>query len=341
LVNPIPQESQLIPFVSVDAAGGEVLPPGEAEAISAIVTMVEQRVVAAAASGRARRDAHPKAHGCVSAEFHVLDDLPTLLRVGLFARARAYSAWIRFSNGSGTLQPDRIGDGRGMAIKVLGVETSRSTTQDFIMINNPTFFVMDAADYVAFQRASNPLRFFFPSWNPYRIRLRELLVARAITAQKAASPLDMRYWSMTPYLWGDTACKFSARPSSNKPKFSDTSAPEFLRDSLRAQLSEAEASFDFMVQLRTCASVMPIEDPRIEWHEADAPFVLVARIVIPRQTFDTAEREAFGEALSFTPWHGLDVHRPLGGINRVRRAVYETVSRVRHELNGQARVEPQ
>ena len=341
MVSPHHQESQLIPCASADAAGGEVPPPGEAEAISAIVAMIERRVVAAAAGRRARRDAHPKAHGCVSAEFHVLDDVPAPLRVGLFTHARVYPAWIRFSNGLEAPRPDRIGDGRGMAIKVLGVEASRSTTQDFIMINNPTFFVRDAADYVAFQSASNPLRFFFPSWNPFRIRLRELLVARAITAQKVANPLDVRYWSMTPYLWGDRACKFSARPSDNKLRFGDTSAPDFLRDNLRAQLTQTGASFDFLAQQRTHANVMPIEDPRIEWREAAAPFVPIARIVIPRQTFDTAEREAFGEALSFTPWHGLDVHRPLGGINRARRVVYETVSRVRHELNDQVRAEPQ
>jgi prostaglandin-endoperoxide synthase 2 len=85
---------------------------------------------------------------------------------------------------------------------------------------------------------------------------------------------------------------------------------------------------------------MPVEDPTIEWREQDAPFVPVARLTIPRQGFDTPERRAFGTNLSFTPWHGLDAHRPLGGINRVRRVVYETISRVRHEINGTVSVEP-
>ena len=66
----------------------------------------------------------------------------------------------------------------------------------------------------------------------------------------------------------------------------------------------------------------------------------VADLTIARQVFDTPERIAFGEGLSFSPWHGLDAHRPLGGINRVRRTVYETISKLRHELTNTPRVEP-
>ena len=36
----------------------------------------------------------------------------------------------------------------------------------------------------------------------------------------------------------------------------------------------------------------------------------------------------------------LEAHRPLGGINRLRRTVYETISRLRHDLNGIPRAEP-
>jgi len=46
------------------------------------------------------------------------------------------------------------------------------------------------------------------------------------------------------------------------------------------------------------------------------------------------------EARSFTPWHSIAEHRPLGGISRVRKAVYQTISTLRHQLNGQPRVEP-
>jgi hypothetical protein len=129
----------------------------------------------------------------------LLDDLRPALRVGVFAQPRTFPAWIRFSNGSGTPQQDPIGDGRGTAIKLMGVAQSASTTQDFVMINYPAFFVRNAADYVDFQSASNPLRFFFPGLNPFHFRLAELTIARAIIAQSVLNPLNVRYWSMTAY----------------------------------------------------------------------------------------------------------------------------------------------
>src|SRR5580698_3377136 len=98
---------------SIPLANGEVVPPGEAEATAAILRLVEAKVRDAARTDPpARRDAHPKGHGCVKAEFRVLDDLPPELRVGLFASPRRYDTWIRFSNGNPTPQADSKGDGR-------------------------------------------------------------------------------------------------------------------------------------------------------------------------------------------------------------------------------------
>lgn len=329
--------------VGDDGAGpfvGEDIPPDEAEAVETIVRSIEQRVRAAAQDAPARRDAHPKAHGCVHAELRVLDGLPPGLRVGVFAAPRTFPAWIRFSNGSEQPQQDSVGDGRGMAIKLLGVEQSPSTTQDFVMINHPAFFVRNAADYVDFQTASSPWRFFIPSINLFRARFHELAVARAITRQEVTNPLNVRYWSMTPYRFGDTACKFSARPRPPSSSFTATEGADFLSANLARHLAESSASFDFLVQLRGDPDAMPIEDPTITWDEESAPFVPVATITIPSQQFGSPEQRAFCENLSFTPWHCVAAHRPLGGINRVRRTVYETISRLRHELNGVPQREP-
>ena len=85
---------------------------------------------------------------------------------------------------------------------------------------------------------------------------------------------------------------------------------------------------------------MPIEDPTINWDEALSPWRRVATVTIAAQEFDTPERHEFAEHLSFTPWHCLPEHRPLGGINRARRLVYEALSHQRHERNGVPRREP-
>ena len=324
-------------------SNNEEVPANEDAGTQQIVRMIEESVRAEAKNGLARRGAHAKAHGCVQAEFRVLDNLPEEVRVGIFRDPRVYPAWIRYSNAFGKMQDDSVGDARGMAIKLMGVERSESGTQDFVMINHPVFLVRNAADYVEFQKAlseDRPVKFFFPSLNPFNFRLHEFGIAIAIRSTKIANPLDSRYWSTTPSLFGDTGMKFSARHCGPASPFTETTSPDFLRENMQKHLVESEACFDFLVQLRKRPSEMPIEDPTVEWSEKDSPFIPVARITIPAQAFASPKQLALCENLSFTPWHAIPEHRPLGGINRVRKTVYDTISRVRHELNGEEGREP-
>ena len=333
----------LMTYLPASAFSNEPVPANEAMAIQQIARIVEENIRTAAKHGPAHRDVHFKAHGCVKAEFHVLP-LPDAMQIGIFAKARTYPAWIRYSNGSGKVQDDSVGDGRGMAVKLMGIESSQSGTHDFVMVNHPVFFVRNAADYVEFQKAvaQDALRkFFFPGFNPLNFRLHELAIALAIRSRKVDNPLDIQYWSATPYRFGDNAMKFSVRPC-GKPMHAsaETGSPNFLRENMQKHLTNDDACFDFMVQLRTHPLEMPIEDPTIDWSEKDSPFIPAAKITIPSQAFDTPEQLKFCENLSFTPWHAALDHQPLGGINRVRKAVYETSSRTRHELNGIESREP-
>jgi hypothetical protein len=316
----------------------------EGEATQQIVWMIEDSVRADAKNGAVRRDAHGKAHGCVQAKFSVLRKLPKEVRVGIFKEFHDYPAWVRYSNGSGKVQEDSVGDARGMAIKLMGVEKSESGSQDFVMINHPVFFVRNAADYVEFEQAiseGNIFKFFFPSLNPFNFRLHEIGIANEIRSKGVTNPLDIQYWSTTPYGFGDTtAMKFSVRSCSATSPFVENTSPNFLRENMQRHLGQYAACFDFMVQLRTRPSEMPIEDAAIEWSEKDSPFIPVAQITIPPQDFASPKQMAFCENLSFSPWHAIPEHRPLGGINRVRKTVYDTISRVRHELNGNERREP-
>jgi hypothetical protein len=332
---------------------GEEVPVGEAESIAAIVATIEAIVNAAAATGQrpVTRDAHAKGHGCVRADFDVAPDLSPALRVGVFAQPRRYSAWIRFSNGNGAPHDDHDGDGRGMAIKLLGVEgpkllsdEANATTQDFVMINYPTFFVRNAADYVVFTKLSqtNQAGEFF------RTRPHEAAISAAIAAKRVDSVFEQRYFSMTPYRLGTQTIKFSAipvvcrsgariEPSQDPPPVGD---PDYLRDGMASWLNTRDACFRFAVQLREDPKAMPVEDPTIVWDETESPFLTVASIRIPKQVFNTADQQEFCENLSFTPWHSLAEHRPIGGMNRLRQAVYQEVSILRHKLNGAARTEP-
>lgn len=44
--------------------------------------------------------------------------------------------------------------------------------------------------------------------------------------------------------------------------------------------------------------------------------------------------------MQFNPWHCIAAHRPLGAIQRVRRAVYAASARFRAERNGTSLAEP-
>lgn len=94
-------------------------------------------------------------------------------------------------------------------------------------------------------------------------------------------------------------------------------------------LAHHEASFDFMVQFFQDEQRTPIEDMSREWKESDAPFVKVATLRIPKQSFQTPERFSVAEELSFSPGHARVEHRPLGGINRARIHVYDQLWKYR------------
>ena len=320
-------------------------PADEAASTRSIADQLRAKIVKDNPTGIMRRDAHPKMHGVVRAEFVVEPDLPPELRVGIFREPKTYRAWIRFSNQNGRIRPDGKPDIRGMAIKLMGVpgeklldEERDEQTQDFILISTPVFVTKDAREFDDLLKTleSGALD---QAWF-YLTHLRVLLnVVRSL--KKFANPLQVRYFSTTPYLWGDTAVKYSAIPRVGVPDTIPKDAEDdYLRGAMVRQLEAGDARFDFAVQLRTDPGAMPIEDPGREWSEAASPYRKVASIVIPKQSFDTERQRAFGENLSYSPWHSLPEHRPLGGVNRARRVVYACISTFRHQKNDVPRREP-
>jgi hypothetical protein len=95
-----------------------------------------------------------------------------------------------------------------------------------------------------------------------------------------------------------------------------------------------------MVQPQVPGKNMPIEDPTVEWSERDSPFVTVATITVPKQDFDSERQNTFCENLSFSPWHALDAHRPIGGLNRLRKAVYLEDARYRRSKTMETSSDP-
>src|SRR6185295_12399202 len=130
------------------------------------------------------------------------------------------------------------------------------------------------------------------------------------------------------------AVKYVARPQSVAPHalpqpLTDT----YLRDALMSRLDHSDASFDFMIQFQTDSRTMPIEDASVEWKAQDSPYHPVARIRIPKQRIDAADRAAACEQVAFNPWNCLVDHRPLGNFNRARCDIYRAMAEFRDERN--------
>lgn len=331
----------------------EQIPDGEAamtrDVIQTAVRIVDQH----RESTRYLRDAHAKAHGCVKAEVQVLPELAQDLRRGVFSEpGKRWQATMRLSNGNAYPQFDNIRDARGMAIKLLDVpgkpllgDRQGQHEQDFVMFSHPNFFVSDVAEYrqnVAAQADGKKVMAFFPGWDPRTWQVRHLFIALATLSPPPESPTRTTYFSVSPYKFGEANAKFRVMPDSDScPAYTlpkqNQDLPNFLRNALTQQLSTDRVPVCFVLQIQRqdANRFMPIEDTSIEWREQDAPFETVARITLPPQDFDTPAQNLQCDNLSFNPWFGLEAHRPIGGINRLRKAVYEAVSDYRHSRNAE------
>jgi hypothetical protein len=339
-------------YPTADAALGEQLYPNEEAMARELASVIEGTIRREYKEGSARRDAHPKAHGCVTADFRVDSNIPARFAKGIFVPGKSYQAWIRFSNGNpDPNKPDSDGNERGMSMKVLGVPGRKlldsepdAQTQDFVMMSHPAFFLSDGANAVSFFKAIGSDSTLDKLKIPFILGFHGTSVLLKINSKKISNPLQIRYWSPVAYQLGmgpeRQAIKFSARPCSpTVDPMPDKPGPNFLREAMRNSLRKGDVCMEFLLQPRT-STKLNVEDASTEWSEADAPFYKVATIRIPAQEFDTAGQHAFCENLSFTPWHALPDHRPLGGINRLRKVVYDRISQVRHGMNSAERKEP-
>jgi hypothetical protein len=343
---------QTMPFSEgkwVSISAFEKVPDDEERLIDEMHTLLQEKMAKDYPAGKTKRDAHPKNLACLQAEFIVESHIPAELKVGIFASGQTYPAWVRISSSSGKIQSDEVKDLRGFSIKLMGVKGERferhneeQETQDFILISSPTMplgTVKLFHEAVYYSIKWSPLVFFARLVLSGNIHiLNELRKA----PQNQTSPLDIRYWSTTPYLCGtDHAVKYSLVPTSSlkstlPPKLSD----HYLTENMEKHLASNEASFDFMVQAQKDPGRMPVEDAGVEWSEKESPFIKVATLRIPPQSFRTKEREELAENLSFSPAHSLTEHRPIGGINRARVAIYRRLSEFRHKQNDTQLREP-
>ena len=310
----------------------EIVPPGEAEMIERVTALQTEMM-----KGRDphKRGQHPKQQALLRGFFEVARAVPEPFRAGVFAKPRQFDALVRVSTGPMPKESDP--NPHAMAIKLIDVPGAPHGTQDFIMLDQPTFFISDIADYVAFFEAAqkDPGADGF-----FKCRPREFGLNLTFNVV-IASQLERQYWSEVPIAMGGGAARLTLIPD-----LGNTSGrgPVTEENGLRAALEEhfvtnrKAAKFYFGAQRYIDEATTPIEDATAVW---PTPFEIIATLTLPAQDFTAPEQFAFCENLSYTPWHCMPDHQPLGGIQRCRKRVYEESQRLRHSLNQVTDREPE
>ena len=328
----------------------ESLQPDEEAHLQDIVDTFNAQMRKLWTPGYFERGGNTKTHGLVRAEFSVRDDLPEHLRRGIFASPRTYPAWVRYSGPGPYVTPDIDDVGfMSMAIKLMDVPGPKlwdheKHTQDMFGTSVPTFVSPDTRANAQLQHWSlkNAQLFYF-----LNLRHPHILdgTMNLLWTKTQSSPLESEYFSCVPYLLGDgQAMQYSFRSRRRRrtrvPRLPLRPPDNYLRDAMVAALANEDVEFDILLQVQTDPFLMPIENAAVMWPTRLSPRVPAAVLRIPQQTFDSPEQFAFARVLSYSPWHCIAEHRPLGNVSRARKRMYDELSRLRMQMNGVQHYEP-
>ncbi|MVO90779.1 catalase [Streptomyces sp. p1417] len=300
----------------------------------------------AAGAGAPARAQHAKAVLAVeNARLRFRDDLPEDLRHGFAQPGAEYPATVRLSNASGIRQADAAPDLRGVAVRV---EVSADESHDLLATNWPVSHAKDAREFIAFAKSMAGARTTLQKAFGLFVKLplavglstadRMRRNIRAATRHTVTSLAAETFWSRGAILWGSAGpVRYLLRPAGGAapgPR-PDRRDPNYLHRDLAHRLVTADVAFDLCLQRYVDEKRTPIEDGSVEWRDAVAPAVPVARLTVPSQDVDTAEARSAAlrvDDLAFNPWYTTDDFRPLGNLNRARKAAYEASAAYRRGL---------
>jgi hypothetical protein len=344
----------------------EVLEEGEAETRDKLLeTLHRISETTFKDSGHALRSVHAKTHGLLTGQLQVLPHLPDELAQGIFQTPGTWPVVMRLSTIPGDILDDDISTPRGLAVKVIGVDGDRlegsedDVTQDFVLVTGPAFGAPNAKKFLSQLKLLAATTDRAPG-------LKSALAAvfrgteRAIEAVGGQSStlrtlggypetpiLGETFYSQAPILFGPYMAKIAVMPASpslralTEVRMDFSGKPNALRDAVVEYFAKNAAEWEVRVQLCTDLQKMPIENASVAWPEELCPYLTVARIVAPPQVaWSTARALAIDDTMSFSPWHGVAAHRPIGSMMRVRQLSYRMSAKFRTDHNGGAAREP-
>ena len=128
-------------------------------------------------------------------------------------------------------------------------------------------------------------------------------------------------YSAVPMANGPYAVRLRLVPSDTNGKPAAGAREDWAAD-FAARLRDAPLHWDLQLQYFATEESTPIEDASKSW---PTPYTTVARLMLPPQELQSDEARQLAdkvEADAIDPWHALADHRPLGSVQRARRAVY-------------------
>ncbi|HEX8647390.1 MAG TPA: peroxidase family protein [Thermoleophilaceae bacterium] len=277
---------------------------------------------------------HAKATLAVDdAELRFRDDLPADLQAGFARPGAAYRTVVRFSNASGSHEPDYAPNLRGVALRV---EAGDGASLDLLATNFPVSHARDARQFVEFAKATAGagasrvagLVRLAAMFGP-RETLRMVRNVQKGRGRSVGSVCTETYWSRGAMTWGPSlAVRFLLRPAPGAAPgpAPSTTDPNYLSREAASRLAAGDVQFELCVQRYVDERSTPIEDTAVEWTEAAAPAEPVAVLTLRRGDVATVEAQARAraiDALAFNPWNATPDFRPLGNLNRARKSAYD------------------
>jgi hypothetical protein len=152
------------------------------------------------------------------------------------------------------------------------------------------------------------------------------------------------YWSRGAICWGEPlAVRYLLRPkpAADPAPVPARAVPDFLSREVAERLSAGDVRFELCLALFRDERSTPIEDTSVRWRVAEHDLVPVAELTIPRRpavgVADVAEPQAL-RSIDFNPWNTTEEFRPLGNLNRARKAAYDASAAHRRQLRWEPEV---
>jgi hypothetical protein len=159
--------------------------------------------------------------------------------------------------------------------------------------------------------------------------------------------LGETFYSEAAVRFGDYIAKIAVAPVSPEltalvdAPLNVNGIPNGLREAVIEFFRKNGGVWEVRAQLCTDLEHMPVENAAIVWPEEMSPFQPIGRITVkPQVGWSEARSSAVDDGMFFSPWRGLAAHRPLGGIMRARKPVYEMARKFRAEKNDHVIREP-